>query len=171
MPDKEVIVITLEMRVPFIKYDKETLNKKARTEIIKSINAIMKDLDYIDIFVEKEQERINRELEEANEYAKDPLRDVPSMNVLNEVLREIDFLLISTNDTQLYIGTVEKWFNLKENEISRRFERYIKNKSRNALADLLVLKYYFNYGERIIVEDMKKILFRRYNNFTNKILS
>jgi hypothetical protein len=61
--------------------------------------------------------------------------------------------------------------NLKENEISRRFERYIKNKSRNALADLLILKYYFNYGEKIIVEDMKKILFFRYKNFTNKILS
>lgn len=61
--------------------------------------------------------------------------------------------------------------NLKENEISRRFQRYIKNKSKNALADLLILKYYFNYGEKIIIENMNKILYRRYKNFTKKIMS
>lgn len=60
--------------------------------------------------------------------------------------------------------------NLKENEFSRRYQRFIKNKSKNALADLLILKYYFNYGETIIVEDMNKLLFRRYKNFIKKIM-
>jgi hypothetical protein len=87
-----------------------------------------------------------------------------------DILNAAGFSKIAVNPMKyaIYFGFKG---NLKENEISRRFERYIKNKSRNALADLLILKYYFNYGERIIVKDMKKILFFKYKNFTNKILS
>jgi hypothetical protein len=59
--------------------------------------------------------------------------------------------------------------NLKENEISRRFQRYKKNKSRKALADLFILKYYFNYGKRIIIKDMERLLFFRYKDFTKKL--
>jgi hypothetical protein len=72
---------------------------------------------------EKEEEE-NREREEegeeTDEYLKDPLRDIPSMSVLNDVLREINFLLMSTNNTALYLNTVEKWLNLKEGELMRR---------------------------------------------------
>ncbi len=61
--------------------------------------------------------------------------------------------------------------NLIDQEISRRYERYKKKKSRKALADLFILKYYFNYGKKIIIKDMKKLLFFRYKNFTKKIIS
>jgi hypothetical protein len=61
--------------------------------------------------------------------------------------------------------------NLKENEISRRFQRYKKNKSRKALADLFILKYYFNYGKKIIINNMERLFFFRYKDFTKKIIS
>jgi hypothetical protein len=61
--------------------------------------------------------------------------------------------------------------NLKDQEISRRLNRYIKNKSRKALADIFILKYYFNYGKKIIIKDLEKLLFFRYKNFTKKIIS
>jgi len=61
--------------------------------------------------------------------------------------------------------------NLKEYEITRRLDRYSKSKSRKALADIFILKYYFNYGKRIIIKDMEKLLFFRYKDFTKKIIS
>ena len=61
--------------------------------------------------------------------------------------------------------------NLKDQEISRRLDRYNKNKSRKALADLFILKYYFNFGKRIIIKDMERLLFFRYKDFTKKIIS
>ena len=61
--------------------------------------------------------------------------------------------------------------NLTDYEILRRLDRYKKFKSKNALADIFILKYYFNFGKKIIIKDMKKILFRRYKNFIKKIIS
>jgi hypothetical protein len=61
--------------------------------------------------------------------------------------------------------------NLKNYEIYRRLDRYKKYKSRKALADIFILKYYFNYGKKIIIKDLKKLLFFRYKNFTKKIIS
>jgi hypothetical protein len=61
--------------------------------------------------------------------------------------------------------------NLKNYEIYKRYDRYINYKSKNALADILILEYYFNLENKIIVKDIKKILFRRYRNFTKKIIS
>ena len=61
--------------------------------------------------------------------------------------------------------------NMKEFEISRRFDRYKKNKSRKALADLFIFKYYFNFGKKIIIKDMEKLLFFRYKDFIKKIIS
>jgi len=61
--------------------------------------------------------------------------------------------------------------NLREYEITRRFDRYSKSKSRKALADIFILKYYFNYGKRIIIKDIERLLFFRYKDFTKKIIS
>ena len=61
--------------------------------------------------------------------------------------------------------------NLKDQEITRRLIRYDKNKSRKALADIVILKYYFKIGKKIIIKDMERLLFFRYKNFTKKIIS
>ena len=61
--------------------------------------------------------------------------------------------------------------NLKDYELQRRYYRYTNYKSKNALADILILEYYFNFKNKIIVRDIKNILFRRYKNFTKKIIS
>ena len=61
--------------------------------------------------------------------------------------------------------------NLKFYELQRRYHRYTNYKSKNALADILILEYYFNFKNKIIVKDIKNILFRRYRNFTKKIIS
>ena len=61
--------------------------------------------------------------------------------------------------------------NLKNYELQKRYYRYTNYKSKNALADILILEYYFNFKNKIIVKDIKNILFRRYRNFTKKIIS
>jgi hypothetical protein len=61
--------------------------------------------------------------------------------------------------------------NLKGYEMDKRIYRYKKNKSRKALADIFILKYYFNMGRKIIIKDMERLLFFRYKDFTKKIIS
>jgi hypothetical protein len=60
--------------------------------------------------------------------------------------------------------------NLKEYEIHNRLSRYKKYKSRKALADIFVLKYYFNFGKKIVWSDMSRLLFFRYKDFIKKII-
>jgi hypothetical protein len=60
--------------------------------------------------------------------------------------------------------------NLKEYEIHNRLSRYKKYKSRKALADIFVLKYYFNIGKKIVWSDMSRLLFFRYKDFIKKII-
>jgi len=60
--------------------------------------------------------------------------------------------------------------NLKDYEILKRLDRYKKFKSKNALADIFILKYYFNYGKKIIIKDIERLLFFRYKDFTKKII-
>jgi hypothetical protein len=61
--------------------------------------------------------------------------------------------------------------NLKDYEILRRLDRYKRFSSRKALADIFILKYYFNFGKKIIIKDMERLLFFRYKDFTKKIIS
>ena len=60
--------------------------------------------------------------------------------------------------------------NLKEYEIHNRLSRYKKYKSRKALADIFILKYYFNIGKKIVWSDMSRLLFFRYKDFIKKII-
>jgi len=61
--------------------------------------------------------------------------------------------------------------NMIDYEILKRLDRYKRFRSRKALADIFILKYYFNFGKKIIIKDMEKLLFFRYKNFTKKIIS
>ena len=61
--------------------------------------------------------------------------------------------------------------NMKDYEILKRMDRYKRFKSRKALADIFILKYYFNFGKKIIIKDMERLLFFRYKDFTKKIIS
>jgi hypothetical protein len=61
--------------------------------------------------------------------------------------------------------------NMKDYEIDKRIYRYKENKSRKALADIFILKYYFNIGRKIKIKDIERLLFFRYKDFTKKIIS
>jgi hypothetical protein len=60
--------------------------------------------------------------------------------------------------------------NLLEYEIAKRMHRLNKTESKRALADIVILKYYFSIGEKIVSNtDIKKLLFFRYKNFIKKL--
>ena len=60
--------------------------------------------------------------------------------------------------------------NMKDYEIDKRIYRYKDIKSRKALADIFILKYYFNYGKKLKIKDIERLLFFRYKDFTKKII-
>jgi hypothetical protein len=60
--------------------------------------------------------------------------------------------------------------NLLEYEIAKRMNRFNKIESKRALADIVILKYYFSIGEKIVSNtDIEKLLFFRYKNFIKKL--
>jgi hypothetical protein len=80
----------------------------------------------------------------------------------------IEKMILSPKRYGIYFGFKG---NLIEYEIAKRMYRYKEIKSKKALADIFILKYYFNYGKKIIIKDMEKLFFFRYKDFTKKIIS
>jgi hypothetical protein len=60
---------------------------------------------------------------------------------------------------------------MKKYEFGKRIHRYSVTKSKKTLGDIYILNYYFNMGKKIVIKNLEKLLFFRYNNFTKKILS
>jgi hypothetical protein len=79
----------------------------------------------------------------------------------------IEKMVLNPNKYSIYFGFKG---NMIEYEISKRMHRLNKTESKKALADIIILKYYFNIGEKINANsDIEKLLFFRYKNFTKKL--
>jgi hypothetical protein len=76
-------------------------------------------------------------------------------------------MVLNPNKYAIYFGFKG---NMIDYEISKRMHRLNKTESKRALADIIILKYYFNIGEKINANsDIEKLLFFRYKNFTKKL--
>jgi hypothetical protein len=79
----------------------------------------------------------------------------------------IEKMVLNPNKYAIYFGFKG---NMIEYEISKRMHRLNKIDSKRSLADIIILKYYFNIGEKINANsDIEKLLFFRYKNFTKKL--
>jgi hypothetical protein len=79
----------------------------------------------------------------------------------------IEKMVLNPNKYAIYFGFKG---NMIDYEISKRMHRLNKTESKRALADIIILKYYFNIGEKINANsDIEKLLFFRYKNFTKKL--
>jgi hypothetical protein len=114
--------------------------------------------------------RSSRDLDMVMIYKKDVIQFRKEMSCQYDILYSsiIEKMTLNPIRYGIYFGFKG---NLKDYEIAKRMYRYKKIKSRKALADIFILKYYFNLGKKLIIKDIERLLFFRYKNFTKKIIS
>ncbi|KKN25652.1 hypothetical protein LCGC14_0882810 [marine sediment metagenome] len=58
MKSKEVVTVTVKVKVPFYSYDKESMNARAAKQIVQAVKDHNKDQLFIGLYVEKDADGV-----------------------------------------------------------------------------------------------------------------